>query len=153
MQIAIERTYDGALLKKLATDPAIFPHVSDDYTANPLEWQPLLSELVVNLIAKDDEGAFGFGIFLPRTHSCYEVHVGFLPRSYGKKSLTAFLVMLSWMWKRTKVARIVGEISLENKRAIAFAKKAGFRVYGLNLKSRLRGGVLRDQVCLGISRP
>ena len=152
-EFAIERTRDFKLLKRLATDPAIFPFVHDDYFQDPRIWQPPRAEFIVNLIATDDAGAFGFGIFMPRTLSCYDAHLGFLPRSYGAKALTAFREMLDWTWQHTTAARITGEIPVENRRAISFARRAGFCRYGLNPASSLRGGILRDQVCLGISRP
>jgi RimJ/RimL family protein N-acetyltransferase len=151
--IQIERTRDFALIKKLAIDPAIFKHVSDDYYPDPDQWQPVESELVRYLVARDGEGPFGFGIFIPDTWTCWKAHFAFLPRSYGAEALSAFREMLGWMWRETPAARIVGEIPEENRRAIRFALRAGCVVYGVNRRSRLRGGVLRDQVCLGISKP
>jgi len=150
---AIERTRDFQLLKRLATDPAIFPHVSDDYFRDPEIWQPPRAEFIVNLVATDSEGAFGFGIFIPRTLSNYEAHLGFLPRSYGEKALTAFKEMLAWIWASTTAARVTGEIPIENRAAIRFCERAGCERYGFNPASRLIGGILRDQVCMGISRP
>lgn len=149
----IERTRDFKLLKRLATDPAIFPWIHDDYFRDPRIWQPPQAEFIVNLVAIDDAGAFGFVIFMPRTLSCYDAHLGFLPRSYGAKALAAFKEMLDWVWQNTTAARLVGEIPVENRRAIAFSERAGFERYGFNPASTLRGGILRDQVCLGISKP
>jgi hypothetical protein len=151
--VIVERTRDARLIKQLATDPRIFPYVTDDHHPNPNTWEPLMSELVVNLIARDSVGAFGFAIFIPRSFSCYATHVGFLPRSYGRTARRAFERMIGWMWTRTQAARLTGEIAIENRRAIAFAKRAGFVEYGVNRKSFLRGGSLRDQVCLGLSKP
>jgi RimJ/RimL family protein N-acetyltransferase len=148
----IERSRDAWAIKKLATDPAIFPHICDDFSSNAEDWQPPLEEHVITLLGKDEQGYFGFGIFMPATYVCYQVHIGFLPRSYGGKALQSFKEMLDWMWAYTQARRIVGEVCSENRRAIRFAERAGFSFYGVNKKSRLRGGVLRDQVCLGISR-
>ena len=148
----IERSKDPQAIKKLATDPAIFPHICDDFSSNPQDWQPPLEDQVITLLAKDDAGYFGFGIFLPSTWVCYQAHIGFLPRSYGGEALEAFREMLDWMWAYTQARRIVGEVCSENRRAIRFAERAGFSFYGVNKKSRLRGGMLRDQVCLGISK-
>jgi RimJ/RimL family protein N-acetyltransferase len=150
--MTIQRTYRAELVKKLAIDPSIFPYVSDDFTTAE-QWTPSVDELVVNLVARDTGGYFGFGIFLPRYWSCYDAHFGFLPRSYGYDALGALRRMFDWIWINTKAARIVGEICVENRRAIAFVKRAGCLEYGINVKSRLRGGILRDQVCFGISRP
>jgi RimJ/RimL family protein N-acetyltransferase len=149
----IERTFSMELIRNLATDPAIFPWISDDYTRDPHKWHPALVDHVLYLVAKDEYGYFGFGIFQPHTHSCYEAHIGFVPSSYGAKALTAFRKMLAWVWTHSTAARIVGEIAVENRRAIAFVKRAGFAAYGINPKSKLVGGILRDQECLGISRP
>jgi hypothetical protein len=150
----IEETKDPALIKQLATHPSIFRHVSDDYTAIAEAWEPnVTSKLVVNLVARDGEDYFGFGIFIARTWSCYEGHMGFLPQSYGDPAIRAFEEMIEWMWQHTTAARITGEICQENRRAIKFAMRAGFKPYGVNEKSKMLGGVLRDQVCLGISRP
>jgi RimJ/RimL family protein N-acetyltransferase len=140
------------MIRELAAHPAIFPHVSDDSVARPEDWAPIESELVRYLIAGDHEGPYGFAIFIPDTWTCWKAHIGFLPRSYGEMALTAFQEMLGWMWKNSTAARIVGEICVDNRRAIAFSKRAGFVEYGVNEKSRLRGGILRDQVCLGISK-
>ncbi len=151
--IVIERTRDWALIQKLATDPSIFPHIYDDFHRDPRQWRPIESELVRYLIARDEKGPFGFGIFIPDTWVCWKAHFGFLPRSYGERAQSGFRRMLGWMWTNTEAARIVGEICEENRRAIRFAMRAGCVVYGVNRRSRLRDGVLRDQVCLGISKP
>jgi hypothetical protein len=152
-RISIERTENASLIKTLASHPAIFKHINDDFHQDPETWQPPSSSLIVSLVARDDRGYFGFGIFIPQTWVCYRGHFAFLPRSYGEDSITAFRLMLDWMWQNTKAARIIGEICRDNKRAIRFAMRAGCKAYGINPQSQLRGGVLRDQVCLGISRP
>ena len=149
----IERSEDWAAIKSLVCDPAIFPHVSDDFYPSPETWEPTASDGMRYLLARDEEGLFGFGIFLPDTWACWKAHMGFLPRSYGALAIASFKEMLGWMWAHTPARRIVGEILSDNRRAIKFATDAGFREYGRNEKSLLKGGVLRDQVCLGISKP
>lgn len=150
--IAIERSRDYAAIKQLATAPAIFPHINDDYFTDPEIWQPPRNEFIVYLIAKDPEGPFGFGAFAPRNLACYDAHFGFLPRSYGAAALLAWREMFRWIWQHTTAARIVGEIAADNLRAIRFCEAAGCERYGVNVRSKLRGGRLVDQVCLGISK-
>jgi RimJ/RimL family protein N-acetyltransferase len=152
-RIKVERTDDYELIRRLAIHPAIFPHISDDFTDKADQWKPIESDFVRYLIAQDSEGVIGFSVFMPTTWAHWTAHVAFLPRSYGPKAISAFREMLAWMWKHTSACRITGEICQENRRAIQFAVRAGFKQYGVNGKSRLRGGVLRDQVCLGISKP
>lgn len=150
----IERSRDYLHVRLLMTQPEIYRHSADDYHPDPEKWRPIESDFVVYLVARDAAGLFGFGAFVPRTWSCYEAHLGFLRRSFGSQALDSYRSMLAWMWQnKPRAARIVGEIDVANRRAIAFAKRAGFSEYGLNPRSWFKGGTLRDRVCLGISRP
>lgn len=148
----IERTRDYDLIRQLATHPAIYPYIADDYHPNPEKWKPIESDFVAYLIARDYQGAFGFAAFVPKNWACYEAHLGFLPRSYGPVALASFREMLAWIFAHTKAARIVGEIDARNRRAMRFVKAAGFTEYGINPKSWLKDGALRDRVCFGISK-
>lgn len=151
--MTIVRTCDLALVKALAIDPAIFPHISDDFAPEPELWQPLPNKEICYLVAIDDIGLFGFGAFIPNNWTCWRAHFGFLPRSYGDQALTAWKLMLDWIWANTRSRRIVGEISAENRRAIRFVQRAGFEIYGTNRGSWMKDGILRDQIALGVSKP
>jgi hypothetical protein len=151
--VKIFRSRDYRAIRQLATHARIFPHACDDFTANPEAWQPTESELIVYLLASDDRGPFGLGVFAPDNWACWKAHMGFLPCSYGNLALSSFKNMLEWMWRETQARRLVGEIVRDNTLAIRFARRAGFEIYGINKRSKLRGGVLVDQVCLGISKP
>lgn len=148
----IARTRDYAAIRALCTHPAIYPMICDDFTADPKAWQPPRDESIVYLLASDDDGPCGFGIFHPHNRACFEGHFGFLPRVYGADARKTFERMLAWMFQNTEARRIVGEIARDNKLAIRFARSAGFEIYGVNKRSKLRGGVLIDQICLGISK-
>lgn len=152
-RIVVEPTTDRDAIYRVCCHPRIFPHISDDYIADPKDWTPPESPSIRYLLASDDQGAFGFGAFLARTWTCWESHIGFLPRSYGGDARKSFERMIRWMWENTTATRLVGEIVRSNTLAIRFARRAGFEVYGINRKSYLRGGILHDQVCLGISKP
>lgn len=152
-EISVFRSRDFELIRSLCLHPRIFPSISDDYTRDAAKWNPPQDERVIYLLASSHKKIFGFGIFMPRTHVQYEAHLGFLPRAYGADARHAFERMLAWMWQNTTALRIVGEIVKSNTLAIRFARQAGFEIYGVNKASSLRGGILHDQVCLGISKP
>jgi len=151
--MTIARTSDFVLIKRLATDPAIFPHISDDLSPEPEAWEPMTDSRVCYLVASDEHGVFGFGVFIPVTWVCWRAHFGFLPRAYGQAAAIAFGGMFEWMWANTLARRIVGEICSDNRRAIRFAQRAGAEVYGINRGSLLKDGVLRDQTAFGMSKP
>ena len=146
------RSRDFRAIRALCLHARIFPHICDDYSNDAKAWRPTENEQVIHLLAKDDQGVFGFGVFIPQTHVQYGAHMGFLPRSYGNLALASFQEMIAWMWRETKARRLVGEVPRNNHLGIRFARRAGFEFYGINKRSTLRGGVLLDQVCLGISK-
>lgn len=150
---SIFRSRDYSAIRALAIHPRVFPHISDDFTRDPKTWQPVESEFAVHLLAKDEEGIFGLGVFLARTHCEYEAHMAFLPRSYGNLAQSSFKTMIAWMWQNSTARRLIGEIERSNTLAIRFARRAGFEIYGINRKSKLKGGLLVDQVAMGISKP
>jgi RimJ/RimL family protein N-acetyltransferase len=150
--IEVFRSRDYRAIRALCTHPSIFPLIADDFHPDPTAWKPPENEQIVYLLARDQQGPFGFGIFHPLNLACWNAHFGFLPRSYGGDARMSFKRMLAWMWKNTTARKVVGEISRDNTLAIRFARSVGCEIYGMNKKSLLRDGVLRDQVCLGISR-
>lgn len=152
-EFAVFRSRDYAAIRRLCIHPRIFPLIADDFHTDPKAWRTPQNEQIVYLLASDEQGPFGLGIFHPITFACWNAHFAFLPRGYGIRARLSFARMLAWMWESTTAQRIVGEIVRENHLAIRFARAAGCEIYGLNKKSFLRGGVLRDQVCLGISKP
>lgn len=150
--VKIFRSRDYSAIRTLCTHPRIFPLIADDYHTDPEAWQVPENDAIVYLLASDDAGPFGFGIFHPINLACYAGHFGFLPRGYGADARKSFERMLAWLWENTTAEKVVGEIVRDNILAIRFARSVGFEIYGLNKKSFRRGGVLVDQVCLGISK-
>jgi RimJ/RimL family protein N-acetyltransferase len=151
-KIEVFRSEDFAKIRELCSHARIFPHISDDFTDK--KNFPLPSgDAIRYLLCRDDEGVFGFVIFMATNYACWEAHVGFLPRSYGSQALRAFKAAISWMWANTRARRVTGAVIRENALALRFARKAGFEIFGVNKKAYLKGGKLHDQICLGISKP
>jgi hypothetical protein len=141
---------DFAKIRELCLHPRIYPHITDDFSSKDFKMGE--NPNVRYLLCRDDEGVFGFVIFIAITGACWGAHVAFLPRAYGAGARRAFQLAIEWMWANTAARRITGEILRTNTLAIRFARSAGFQMYGINKKSKLIGGVMRDQVCMGISK-
>lgn len=141
-----------APVRELCQHPRIFPHISDDFSDRANFPLPDVDS-VRYLLCSDERGAFGFVIFMAQTWACWSAHVGFLPRAYGAEAARGFRDAIAWLWANTQARRITGEILRSNTLAIRFARQAGFEIYGINRQSKLVGGVMRDQICLGLSKP
>lgn len=151
--VKASQEYDFNLIEDIGNDPCIYRNASDDLS--PEYWTPNRDEQIKYLLAFDwESGCFmGFCAFFPQNGVCYDLHLAFLPESYGPKAGCAFRKMLNWMWSHTTAKRITGSIPIYNRRAIAFAKRMGGQVYGVNPQSWLKDGRLRDQILIGVSKP
>lgn len=94
----------------------------------------------------------GMWAFLPENSVSWDVHTRLLPVAYGRWGLAAAKELAKWIWENTPCRRITTKVPSFNRLALAFAKKAGMVEMGVNPKSFLKGGVLYDQILLGMSK-
>lgn len=95
------------------------------------------------------------GIYTLNIHSSVEVelHLGFLPIAWGAKARRSGIEFLQWIWRETPFQRVIGKIVAPNPNSVEHALAAGMEIFGIDKRSFIRGGILRDQIWLGISRP
>lgn len=151
--MTFERTFDYALVKAIITHPAIYPHVSDDFSPSAEEYKPIESEFVWYVKVKDDGEILGVWIFVPENAICWKIHTCLLPTAWGARAAKAAKMMAQWIWKNTQCVRIITDVPETNRLALMFALKSGMTRYGMNPKSYMKDGKLLDQVVLGISKP
>lgn len=151
--LAVERTTDYEAIRKLATHPAVFSKICDDFSNDPRGWQATRHPAMVYLLARNEGQPIGFAAFFPKNAICWEMHFAFLPSAYGSAAEQALRSMFDWIWTYTRCVRIVGEICRENRLAIRFALRCGVELCGIHARSRMKNGKLQDQVILGISKP
>ena len=155
--ITFERSFDYDLVRSIITHPRLWPHLSDDFSPPAGEYRPQEHPAIWYVIVHDEhergEDLLGLWMFVPLNGVCWEVHTALLPVAWGEKGHIAALMLPSWIWEHTHCRRIVTNVPGSNRLALHFAYKAGMKVFGHNEASFLKGGVLYDQVMLGISRP
>jgi len=157
--IVFERSTDYEVIRQILTHPRVYGKISDDYSPAAQDYYPIEHEGVWYVVAKDfseqdqDYDLLGLWMFVPQNGVCWEVHTALLPCAWGDVGLEAALMLPSWIWSHTPCRRIVTNVPSSNRLALRFAVKAGMKVFGINEASYLKGGVLYDQVCLGISAP
>jgi len=140
----IERTEDVAFLKGIAAHPAIWPWMSEE-GMSPVEYGPLIHPMV-HYLRFGDRGFFAF-----RMMNCvmYDSHVAMLPHTRADEAAKA---AIQWMWRNTPAEKLVAYLPMDNRHAIRFAKRAGYREEG-RLSAAFRGrGALLDLIVLGVSK-
>jgi len=138
------RTFDYKRIREIATHPEIYPYVSDDGSPPPEEYEPVQSDEFYYLMF---EG--GFFLFHPLNYITVEVHTCILPEWRGR-SIKYARRAIAWMFRNTQYRKIVTHVPEYNRKALAYAQKAGMRIEGVNRKSFMKNGVIYDQYLLGV---
>jgi RimJ/RimL family protein N-acetyltransferase len=156
MGFTFEMTEDVALIKSVLGHPAIYYKLlHDDYSPKRELWEPLMGHPSVQYIAVRKAGQV-IGMFQANLHSAVEVemHTAFLPGAWGCDVRPAAKAGIEWLWKTyPTIHRIIGRILASNVASLRYAESLGFKQWGVDEKSFMRGGILHDQVCVGMSRP
>ena len=157
--IRFERSFDYGLVRSIITHPKLWNHLSDDLTGPASEFQPVAHPAIwyvtpYNHYSEDEPPELlGLWMFVPQTSICWDVHTALLPIAWGGVGLLAARLLPGWMWANTPCRRIITSVPSSNRLALHFAIKSGMKIWGVNRESYLKGGILRDQVCLGLSKP
>lgn len=151
--IEFERTADFDLIRRIITHPEVYRFLVDDFSPEPEDWQPLASDAVWYIVAREESEDLGIFILLPERPIYAKMHVCFLPKAWGDRAGFAAKGIIPWIWQSTEFHRLVGEIPKYNERALRFAVLMGAKEIGVNQESFLKDGKLHDQVLFGLSRP
>lgn len=150
--IRFERTKDYGLIKRVMTDPGVYPKITDDFSVSAEQFEPIQSDLLWYVAAWDNEQLLGVFLLAPRNGIEYQVHNYLLPGS-RRLALKVARLGLAWAWENIKCRRIIGVTPAHETAALKVAAAAGMTRFGLDEKSLMRGGVLYDQVYTGASAP
>jgi RimJ/RimL family protein N-acetyltransferase len=149
--VKIENTNDWDLVRKIVTHEKVYDHISDDFSPAAHDWQPFKSEGIYYLLVTEDHPLGLFALF-QHNGICWTVHTCLLPEAYGEKAKEAGKEGQRWMWENTPCQRIITEVPSYNRLALKFAKDCGMTEYGVNPKSYMKHGKLRDVVLLGVNK-
>lgn len=149
-----DKTTDAELIKSVLAHPAVYPTMlHDDFAPPREEWEPVIHPKVMYFAVRKDGDLIG--MFMANLHNAIEVeiHSGFLPKAWGRDVRAAAQQFREWIWRETGIQRIIGRVLASNRASLNYAEVMGFKQWGVDEKSFMRGGKLQDQICFGMSRP
>jgi|SRR6185312_4141696 len=152
MAFRIELSKDYELIRRIATHRLVYPFISDDFSPKADDYKPIESEQIHYVVIWDETELMGMFVLVPENHVCAKVHTCLLPAAYGERARQCAKEAIEWAWTNTAYARIVTDIPDNNRRALKFSHDVGFQVYGVNPKSFMKSGILRDQILMGVSK-
>jgi len=153
MNLAFSRTTDYELIRKIATHPKLYPHLRDDFSPPPEQFEPVKSDNYVYLLVQDGYEILGFFGLHPHTTTLWEVHTVLLPTAWGQRAKEAARGGAQWVWDNLPCTRLITNVPTCNRVAKRFAESSGMIEFGVNIDSYALGGKVYPMVMLGVSRP
>lgn len=146
----IVRCFDPSVIKAIFTHPSIWPHISDD-GCDIKNFEPVLHDSVYYLVPTLTGVSCGAFMYVPQNSIMYEVHSCVLPEHRGPLAIEFAKESLKWMVMNTNCQKVITHVPENNRLALAFAKRAGMQLEGINRKSYQKAGAIIDQFVLGIT--
>lgn len=112
----------------------------------------MMHPAIWHVVVEDEGQVLGLWIVTPQGAACAEIHTCLLPCSYGARASKAVKAAIAWLFENSQFQRLFTNVPDYNRLALRFAKQAGMEVFGVNVRSYLKGGKLYDQILLGLSR-
>lgn len=150
--MTFERTIDYDLIKQIVTHSKIWPHITDDFSGKPEDFNPIQHESAFYLLVKEEREVLGVFALYPKNRICWEVHTCLLPTAWGKRARHAAKDGMRWIFEHTECLRLITDVPEYNVLALRFAHMAGMTQFGINPKSYMKNGKLHDVTMLGISK-
>ena len=150
--IRIERTRAPHLVKQILTHPSIWPHIGDDSTEKPDDFEPRMGPDVYRLVGYDEAGIGALFDFYPYTGLMFEGHVATLPHWRGRKALEAGRLALDWIWRNTERRKVMTMIAGDLPAARWYVGRLGFKKVGVLTGAIQRNGAVLDMHIFGKDR-
>ena len=148
-----ERTTDYELVRQILTHPRMFPHMGDDFMCPVEEYQVPTDPRIWYVLASDEWRAIGLFCFIPENEICWQAHVAMLRKVPPALTHRAGKEIIEWLWRNTPCRRLIASVPASNPAAVKFGIQAmGLIRYGVNRRSFMKNGILRDQILMGRSR-
>lgn len=153
MAYVFQKTEDIATIKAVLAHPSLYRFLHDDFAPPREEWEPPIHPMVHYYAVRSDRQLIG--MFMCNQHSAVEVeiHTAFLPCAWGRHVRSAAKEFQDWIWDHTDIQRIIGKVVSSNVASLNYAESLGFKVFGVDRRSKMYDGELQDQIYYGISRP
>lgn len=148
--LTFERTHDAELVRSIVTHPKVYRgSLLSDFAPAREHYQVAADDANWYLIPRYAGEPLGVFVFCPYNPVWWEVHIAMLPQCWGIADEVA-QAMVRWMREHCPCKKITATIPDYNRLTLALARRIGMSFIGLNTKSTLKDGQLRDQHIFGL---
>jgi len=142
---------DLEFVDAVLTHPAIYPHISDDYSPSIKEFtaKPLLEAPMCYVLAYKD---YGIVLSTPINGTLFDTHITMLPEHRGKEAVEASDEFKKYLFNETTCEKIMAIIPDIFPNVMNFVERIGFELEGILTKSIKKNGKLIDQFVFGLEK-
>lgn len=141
----IQPTNDAEFIKLVATNPQVWPFISDD-NSNMANFE--MKDSILYLAASEGDELLGYFALSVINSICYEIHTVMLPSAWGRVLKYAKEVLV-WVFTNTDCKKVITFVPENNQKALSLAERSGMKREGFLEKSFLKNGELLGQYILG----
>lgn len=157
LDIAIYRTRDMNLIKRLASHPAIYPHIIDDgCPQNSADWHPHDGDKRYYLIpyncSDDCPKPMGLIAYYPINHILFDAHIFIYPEYQARLTVALGHKANRWLFENTSAQKIMAFVPINKLAVLKLVQRVGFAQEGFLKKSFLLKGQLTDQYIYALEK-
>jgi RimJ/RimL family protein N-acetyltransferase len=158
LDIAIHRTRDMELVKRLSMRDDIFALIRDDGAINNAAKRNFINSnnryYLIPYIFPDDcpPTPTGLIIYYPLNHVLYEGHIFIYPEYQHQATVEVGHKANRWLFENSPAQKIIALVSVNKPHVLKLVQKAGFRQEGFLPRSVLLNGELVDQYLYAIEK-
>ena len=148
----VEYSTDYQTIKEILAHPENWQYVSDDFTENVAEFEPVQAPGCHYYLAKEGDAAVGCLMVVQVSTIAFELHAALVPEFKGDKSkqvLDGLLASIREDLPQAKRLRVF--IPAWNKRALSAAIKSGLEFIGIEKEGSAKDGGFHDLILFGVS--
>lgn len=127
LMLIVEPTYNVDLVKKIVTNPRLFPMVINDPSISPEDWNPSWDQIYL-LIRDEDNRIYGMFLLYKFINKTFFVHSLLLPEYWGKDiSVKAAKAGFKFLEDHSDIKKLVTKVPQVCKEVQEYMAKIGFK--------------------------
>lgn len=144
-------TEDIKEVARVLMDDSVFPFTCDDGSPSKADFPmwPLLEDKRFYILMPNPDCV---AVIFPMNHVTYDYHFSALKPSRGAIAINAARQTFQYMFYETVCAKLVCQVPDHLSRAYNFYLDLEMEIEGINTKSFLKNGILRDQTIFGLTK-
>lgn len=146
-----ERTADMDLVRRILTDPRVWPHVGDDFAPPAEDFRANNDPRIWYVLVIEGCEVTGLVTFLPKSTVMWDTHLVLTGRARKARGADVLKAAFRWMVAESGAEYFEAQIPKSNRLAWKLANRC-MHFAGRHQKAFRKGGKLQDLLIFGVGK-